>query len=255
MMGSMLHDNRARAESFGRVAERYDRARPSYPPALFDALLADGAHDVLDVGCGTGIAAALMAQRGCSVLGVEIDERMAAVARSKQLEVEVSSFETWERAGRSFDLVTCAQAWHWIEPSIGVARAAEALRPGGRVAVFWNIGGPPAEVQARLEPIYARLAPEVQSSERDPRPQAVRADYAGGGAFEEPVTSTFSWNAVYDAAGWTELLSTHSHHQVLTPDRLDRLLAAIGEEIDALGGSFEMTFQTLLVSAVRRPVA
>jgi SAM-dependent methyltransferase len=249
----MLHENRTRAESFGKVAARYDRARPTYPPALFDALLADGALDVLDVGCGTGIAAALMAQRGCSVLGVEIDERMAAVARSKHLEVEVASFEEWERAGRSFDLVTCAQAWHWIDPRTGVVCAAEALRPGGRVGVFWNIGGPPAEVQERLEPIYVRLAPEVQASERDPRPQAVHADFSGGGAFEEPVTSTFAWNAVYDAAGWTALLSTHSHHQVLPPDRLDRLLAVIGDEIDAMGGSFEMTFQTLLVSAVRRP--
>ena len=43
-MGSMLHANRLRAESFGAVAELYDRARPSYPPELVAALLASGAH-------------------------------------------------------------------------------------------------------------------------------------------------------------------------------------------------------------------
>jgi hypothetical protein len=36
MMARMLFDERSRAESFGAVAELYDRARPSYPPALVD---------------------------------------------------------------------------------------------------------------------------------------------------------------------------------------------------------------------------
>ena len=82
----MLFEDRSRAESFGDIAEAYDRARPSYPPALFDDLLADGARTVLDVGCGTGIVAALLAARGCDVLGVEVDERMAQVARAKGIE-------------------------------------------------------------------------------------------------------------------------------------------------------------------------
>jgi predicted TPR repeat methyltransferase len=73
----MLFEDRSRAESFGAVARLYDRARPSYPLALIDFLLADGARRVLDVGCGTGIAGELFAARGCSVTGVEIDPRMA----------------------------------------------------------------------------------------------------------------------------------------------------------------------------------
>src|SRR5579859_7520187 len=121
------HDDRARAESYGSVAELYDRARPSYPDALLDALVAGGAARVLDVGCGTGIAAALLAARGCAVLGVEPDARMAAVARAKGLDVEVGRFECWDARGRSFDLVTAAQSWHWIEPAGGVAKAASVL--------------------------------------------------------------------------------------------------------------------------------
>jgi len=88
-----MHDDRVRAESFGAVAQLYDRARPSYPEALINALLAGGARRVLDVGSGTGIAAALLAARGCSVLGVEVDARMAAVARAKGIDVEVGRFE------------------------------------------------------------------------------------------------------------------------------------------------------------------
>ena len=156
-----LFENRSRAESFGSVADLYDRARPTYPPALIEALLADGGRTVLDVGCGTGIASALFAARGCVVTGVEVDERMAEIARGKGLEVEVSSFERWDDRGRRFDVIASGQAWHWIDPRAGAVRATNVLRPCGRIGAFWNFGDPPAEVRERLAPIYHRLAPEL----------------------------------------------------------------------------------------------
>jgi SAM-dependent methyltransferase len=162
-MVGVLHENRSRAESFGSVAELYDRVRPSYPPALLDDLLTGGVVDVLDVGCGTGIAAALLAARGAMVLGVEIDERMAAQARAKGIAVEVAPFELWDDAGRRFDLVVSGQAWHWVEPHAGATKAARVLRPGGRIGLFWNLGGPPAEVRERLAPVYDRLEPELEN--------------------------------------------------------------------------------------------
>src|SRR5579875_1636628 len=121
---SPLFVDRGRAESFGTVAANYDRFRPSYPPALIDDLVATGAHTVLDVGCGTGKAAVLLAARGLDVLGVEIDPKMAELARSHGVPVEVSSFEGWDAAGRMFDLLTCGQAWHWVDPARGVPKAA-----------------------------------------------------------------------------------------------------------------------------------
>src|ERR1700730_7980841 len=72
------HENRRRAESFGEEAERYDRARPSYPAALVDELLASKPARVLDVGCGTGKVARLFLARAGAVLGVERAWRMAA---------------------------------------------------------------------------------------------------------------------------------------------------------------------------------
>lgn len=92
------------AESFGADAGRYDRARPSYPQALVEAIAAASAGgDVLDVGCGTGIAARQLASAGCQVLGVDPDPRVAEVARRHGLEVEVARFEDWQSAGRRFD--------------------------------------------------------------------------------------------------------------------------------------------------------
>ena len=245
-----------RAESFGTVADLYDRARPSYPPALVDALLVDGARGVLDVGCGTGKAGALLAARGCIVLGVEVDARMAAVARGKGLAVEVAAFERWKPAGRHFDLVISAQAWHWIEPRVGAAKASLLLAEGGSIGVFWNFGDPPAHVRERIAPIYARLAPALENysivlGSHHAHVEETLAGIAATGRFGSPETRSFAWSQTHDTSGWLDHLSTHSDHQVLPPAQRERLLAAVGDAIDAVGGSFAMSYEAVLVSARR----
>src|SRR5690606_39009788 len=98
------HRHRKIAESFGTDAERYDRARPRYPDALIERIVAAcPGREVLDVGCGTGIAARQLRAAGCQVLGVEPDERMADVARRTGIDVEVATFEAWDAGGRAFD--------------------------------------------------------------------------------------------------------------------------------------------------------
>ena len=94
---------RERSKLFDREAERYDRYRPTYPDALIDDLLGPKPEglDVLDVGCGTGIASRLIAQRGANVLGVEVAPRMAEIARSHGIDVEIGAFEDWNPAGRT----------------------------------------------------------------------------------------------------------------------------------------------------------
>ena len=249
------HADRDRAESFGAVAELYERARPSYPPALVDALLEGGVHDVLDVGAGTGIAGELLAARGCAVLGVEVDERMAARARARGLDVDVAPFERWQPNGRSFDLVIAAQAWHWIEPAAGVRRAAVLLRPRGRLAVFWNLGDPPAHVRTVLDPIYDRLEPalghgtQTTGARRQQAADSAVEGIAGSGCFEPATIRAFPWSRSYDAESWVELLATHSDHQTLPRARREALLGAIGAALRGIGDSFEMPYETVLAEA------
>ena len=254
---SMLFEDRSRAESFGDVADAYDRARPSYPPELLDGLLGDGAHTALDVGCGTGIVAALLAARGCDVLGVEVDERMAEVARTKGVAVEVGAFEDWDDRSRRFELLTCGQAWHWIDPRVGALKAADVLMPGGRIGCFWNLGEPPADFREVMRPVYRRLAPELEGrsvalGHFTDRLEVAERELTASGRFEDVELCRFPWSKTYTTAEWIDVVGTHSDHHALVGPRLDALLDAVGSELNSLGGSFEMAYRTMLVTARSR---
>lgn len=238
------HAQRDRAESFGRVAAAYDRYRPSYPAALVDDLLAPGRRAVLDVGCGTGKAARLFAARGADVLGVEIDPHMAAVARTHGLRVEVASFETWDAAGRRFDLIVSGQAWHWVDPAIGAAKAAAVLRPGGELALFWNFSDLLAEEQAAVDAVYRELAPELLELRGAGTDEAHRRRLEASGCFAEVETTTYRFDRAWPVEEWVGNLGTQSNHVLLgarLPALLDRMsaaLAARGPEVRTTGGTY-----------------
>lgn len=251
-----MHEERARAESFGADAEAYDRTRPRYPAEMIDdlvALAASAPPRVLDVGCGTGIVAEAFAARGCDVLGVEIDPRMAAVATRKGLAVEVARFEEWDGRGRTFDLVVSGQAWHWVDPVAGQAKAASVLVPGGTLAVFWNRGTTDDETQAALDEVYARLGPELRTSFVHGR-TTVGDDLVlpGDASFEGPEVRRYRRTQRYTTAEWVALLPTHSDHRLLPEPVRATLLDGVAAALDARGGAIDVTYETVVVSARRR---
>jgi SAM-dependent methyltransferase len=145
---------------------RYDRARPRYPVAMVERIVtASPGRAVLDVGCGTGIAARQFQAAGCTVLGVEPDARMAGWARRSGLEVDVSTFEDWDPAGRRFDAVVAGMTWHWVDPVAGAARAAQVLRPGGRLALFWYVFRPTSGLADTFSAVYERALPDTPIAE------------------------------------------------------------------------------------------
>jgi SAM-dependent methyltransferase len=254
------HQHRQVAESFGSDAERYDRARPSYPGALVERIVATSpGPDVLDVGCGTGIAARQFQVAGCRVLGVDPDARMAGLARQGGLEVEVAAFEAWDPAGRAFDAVIAGQAWHWVDPAAGAARAAQVLRPGGRLAAFWNAFLLPPDLSEAFAGVYRRVQPGLPFNPwAKPALDAyltMCATAADGmrqaGEFGEPEQWRFDWDRPYTRDEWLELVPTAGGHSQIPPAKLAELLAGIGAVVDAVGGSFTMRYATLAVTAAR----
>ena len=259
MPGTGLHHAREVAQSFGADPGRYDRARPAYPDALVERIVAASpGRRVLDVGCGTGIAARRFAAAGCRVLGVDPDARMAEVARRSGIEVEVAAFEDWDPMGREFDAVIAGQAWHWVDPGAGAVKAAQVLRPGGRLAAFWNAFQPPPHLTQAFAAVCDRVMPGSPNMWTKPLLDAYQAmcgtaadGIARAGTFGDPQQWRFGWHRRYSRDQWLDQLPTMGGHTLLPEATLHDLLAGVGAAIDAAGGSFTMQYTTIVATAAR----
>jgi SAM-dependent methyltransferase len=238
---------------FGTVAEAYDAHRPGYADELFDDLVAmAGDHPrALDAGAGTGKVATALAVRGVTGTALEPDPDMAAVAKRNVAghgwDVVVGELETAELPAGGYDLFTCGQAWHWIDPERGLDQVRHAVRPGGVVAIFWNRPTfPDADLRAEMDAVYARLAPEMESSLASKAsghkgvPPAVDPPPPG---FATAEARTYQHAIRYTTARWVGYLGTHSNHVMLERARRHALHAAVGDVIDAHGGALDVAYR------------
>jgi SAM-dependent methyltransferase len=243
--------NRLRA-TFDRVAPLYDEARPGYPEALFDDVVSlsgvPPGGRILEIGCGTGQATVPLARRGYRILCVELGENLAAVARRRlvvypQVEVRTGAFEDWPAEVGAFDLVTSATAFHWIDPKVAYPKAAQALRSGGAIALFWNEHVHSDESEGFFEAaqeVYRREAPEIFDDDEDykgpPRPEEVpdkTGEIEESDLFGRVKVRKYRWEATYDAGSYIRLLNTYSSHRDLDSTARERLFLGIAELIDA----------------------
>lgn len=244
--------DRPRATVFGEAAERYDDSRPGYPVELVDRLLRTEPRLAVDVGCGTGIAARAFAARGVQVVGVEPDRRMAEVAMAHGLDVRISTLEDWEP--ERCDLLYAAQAWHWIDPTVGAARAEAAIRPGGQWAVFWNHDDDVA-VAAVVAECYRRHAPHLIDEHLRPAgPIDSRISDAIGatGAFSLASEDVFHWVDQLTVARYVARRATYSGHRLLPPTLADELHADLRASLGGAEAVLLVRYTTQLMSATRQ---
>ena len=132
---------------FNSLANEYAQFRSSYSSALFQSIFDYARNpapaDVLDLACGTGLGMLPYVERGDSVTGIDIAPAMIDVARQSLPETAhvkfcVARAEALPFANASFDLISCAQAFHWFDASAAFAECARTLRRGGTLAIFWK---------------------------------------------------------------------------------------------------------------------
>ncbi len=231
------NDRERLAATFNQAARRYHRARPDYPEALFERLVAvTGLKPdarLLEVGSATGKATLPLARRGFRITCIEPGPALAAAARANlaglPVDVIESRFEDWSPSAERFSLVFAATAWHWVAPAVRYVKAAQALERGGHLA-FWSAthvlprdGDPFFE---QIQPVYDEIGEALPDGHIQSRPQEIpdqRVEIESSGLFRVIDVSQFDWEVTYDAAGYLELLSTFSGHIAMQAWQRDRL--------------------------------
>ena len=235
-------------QTFDRAAQRYDRARPEYPAALFDELIVATRlrrdARVLEVGSATGKATLPLAARGFDITCIELGADLAAVAEKRlagfpNVRVIRSDFDTWTPPGRHFELVFAATAWHWLDPATRYQRAAAALRPGGHLAI-WSAthvfpdGGDP--FFREIQEVYDDIGEGLPAESSWPRPdeiELVDLERDSGGLFRSVSARVFDWETIHDADSYIALLNTFSGHIAMQPWQRDRLYGEIRRRLAA----------------------
>jgi ubiquinone/menaquinone biosynthesis C-methylase UbiE len=131
-------------ESFGSVAEAYERGRPSYPEAAVDlvtrGLGLSESSTVIDLAAGTGKLTRELVPRFERVIAVEPLAEMRDVLATQVPEAEVleGQAEALPMADDSADAIVVAQAFHWFDGPRALAEAERVLSRAGGLGLLWN---------------------------------------------------------------------------------------------------------------------
>ncbi|MEM9908316.1 MAG: class I SAM-dependent methyltransferase [Cyanobacteria bacterium P01_D01_bin.44] len=247
-----------RAQTFNQVARLYNTARPSYPIGLIKDLeelaqLQDTSR-ILEVGTGTGKATLPFAQRGYTIHCLEPGNQLAIVADENlssypTVTIETVTFEDWPLQAAAYDLVMSAQAFHWVDPEVGYAKAAQALKSTGQIALIWNIGTRTDDViTQQLDRAYTTYANwrlrsfEERVSERE-------QELVASQHFTEPIIKHYPWSQRYTTQQYLDLVRTQSDYLIQSEAKQRELLDEIVTVIENNGGSIVRTYASVLMLA------
>ena len=134
-------------EPYKGIATIYDEIRPSYPESLIRDIISKTnlklSEKILEIGAGTGKATIPFAEKGYTIHAIELGKDMAEVLRVKcgkypNFSLDVASFEEWNtQNNEKYDMIYCAQAFHWLDANIKYKKCHNLLKNNGYLILFW----------------------------------------------------------------------------------------------------------------------
>jgi SAM-dependent methyltransferase len=215
-------------------AEAYQRARPSYAPAAVERLVSElglgRGSRVLDLAAGTGRLAALLAPRVGALVAVEPSEPMRRVLSRElpAIEVHAATAERLPLDDASLDAVVVAEAFHWFDARAALAEIARVVRPGGGLALLWNVSvraDPPRPPE--LDRLLAGLRDAAVPDRRRYESGAWREAFDDGGGFGPLASAEFEHTHRLDAAGLVDLVASFSYVAALADGERREVLARV----------------------------
>jgi SAM-dependent methyltransferase len=188
--------------------DQYERGRPGWPREAVELLDLPPAATVLDLGAGTGKLTRLLATVFGGVVAVEPADAMRRVlaARCPQAEARPGIAQAIPLPDGSVDAVFAAEAFHWFDDDRSLAEIARVLRPGGALALLWNLPGGPWEPP--IAAVEALLYERLPKGDFDYDP----LDLDG------PRRADAEWRGSFAAAGFEPV----RHTRIANPQSLDR---------------------------------
>lgn len=247
--------------------ELYDKARPRYPDALFDALVektsltADA--KLLEIGPGPGIATEPLAEQGYAITAIERSAEMTEAARSNltrypRVNIVTKDFEDVKLPAGNFDLVYAANAFNCVDPEVRFQKAHELLKSAGHIAIihtnYLSDGRGDAFYRAS-QPIYDDYAPgtnvnwvNMTAEPQDDLPSRddIQPFELDSDLFEsdpKELFGVFSKYKGFSTREYVDLLGTFSTNLALPANKRRYFLAEMARLIDTrFGGHISWRF-------------
>ena len=148
--------NQAFQDEFSKQAAEYAKHRPRYPVALIDFVvsLAPGRALAWDCATGNGQVAVALAESFGSVHASDPSAAQLEHAQSHpRVRYALEPGEACSLSSASADLVTCAQALHWMKPAEFFAEVRRVLKPGGAFAAwtYWECRTPSDDINKAVD--------------------------------------------------------------------------------------------------------
>jgi SAM-dependent methyltransferase len=220
------------AEGYGRAALTYAQARPSFPDAAVDWILAELGHPVrlVEVGAGTGKFTAQLVERNIEVLAVEpvaaMRERLSTLGHLVTA-VEATA-EHLPMITASVGSLVASQSLHWTNVSPALAEFSRILDSSGRIGLIWNFRDIDVPWQRDLDALLSELRGDAPHSRDGRWERAVDAS-----DFEIAISDAWRWSLPTDETGILNRVRSVSYVAAMTEDdqlRVDERVQAILHE-------------------------
>ena len=229
---------------FDTIPEQFDRYRPRYSAALFDALI-DYAGigpgcSVLELGPGTGQATDPILRTGCDYHAIELGEHLYAKMQEKyrvfpNFHIVNDDFITHDFGEQRFDVIYSAATIQWIPEEIAFSKTFELLKPGGTLAMMLTVG----DYKTPNEPLYREIQKVYDAYFKPEIPYThgrFRYDNAPVYGYTDFERREFKGRREMSTEEYLAFCGTHCDHIVLPEPYKSKFFEGLRAAVEADGG-------------------
>jgi ubiquinone/menaquinone biosynthesis C-methylase UbiE len=243
----------AAARGFDVTADAYERGRPEYPDEavafMRERLRIAPGRTVLDLAAGTGKLTRALVPSGASLIGVEPVPGMREALRASLPGMSVldGTAEAIPIDDGSVDAVVVGQAFHWFDGDRAIPEIARVLRPGGGLAIVFNVRDEDDPMQAALSEIWEPHRGETPTH----RTVSWREAFANQDVFTTLEHRAFRHEQLVDREHLVDRVVSVSFIAILEPSERDRVAEQVRSMVPD-GHVVSLPYRTDVFSADRR---